>query len=204
MVEKKTLGKGTEKIIRKTIKEFKKEYGSGKEIQELVEARIKAIEWKNSLDGIWEQINTLMTDTVLEDDKTKLVIAKTLLKLPYKVREKVLNDNVAFVLSSYRGLVLELHFPILVRKSELKKIGEGDYIYEHKQPVIFLAFSPKTKEAEIMTTVAHEVAHFILGHHKTHHVKGGKGYLNERKADDLCEKWGFERAYKSYDPLIAQ
>lgn len=121
MVEKKTLGKGTEKIIRKTIKEFKKEYGSGKEIQELVEARIKAIEWKNSLDGIWEQINTLMTDTVLEDDKTKLVIAKTLLKLPYKVREKVLNDNVAFVLSSYRGLVLELHFPILVRKSELKK-----------------------------------------------------------------------------------
>lgn len=203
MVEKKILGKGTEQVIRKTIKEFKKEYGIGKEIQELVEARIKEIEWENSLDGIWERINTLMTDIVHEDDKTKLVIAKTLLKLPYKVREKVLNDNVAFILSNYRGVPLELHFHIPVRKSELKKIGEWGYIYEHKQPVIFLAFSPKTKEAEIMTTVAHEVAHFILDHHKT---QGGKGkvYLKERKADDLCEKWGFERAYKIYNPLISR
>ena len=45
-------------------------------------------------------------------------------------------------------------------------------------------------EEDKKSIVAHEVAHFILGHHKT-----GGGPEKEREADDLIEKWGFKRAY---------
>ena len=52
-----------------------------------------------------------------------------------------------------------------------------------------------------MDTVAHEVAHFILGDYSGNLLvpKRPKGYKPERAADDLTEKWGFRRAYKSYD-----
>jgi Zn-dependent peptidase ImmA (M78 family) len=45
----------------------------------------------------------------------------------------------------------------------------------------------KNKE---MNTIAHEIAHFILGHYRVE-----VGSEAERKADDLCEKWGFRRCY---------
>ena len=50
-------------------------------------------------------------------------------------------------------------------------------------------------EEEMRITVAHDIAHFILGHHKN----GGGGPEKEKEADDLIEKWGFKRAYQSYE-----
>lgn len=48
-------------------------------------------------------------------------------------------------------------------------------------------------ESDMMDTVAHEVAHFILGHYRGSIDSDPK---DERRADDLTEKWGFKRAYK--------
>lgn len=42
-----------------------------------------------------------------------------------------------------------------------------------------------------MSTVAHEIAHFILGHKKEDYDSE-----SERKADNLIKKWGFKRTYK--------
>lgn len=47
-----------------------------------------------------------------------------------------------------------------------------------------------------MTTIAHEIAHVLLGHAD---VATMKSISEEREADDLCEKWGFGRAYESYE-----
>jgi len=59
------------------------------------------------------------------------------------------------------------------------------------QPLIVLNFSEMKKGSE-MDTVAHEIAHFVLKQES-----GGK--KSEKEADDLSEKWGFKRCYKSYD-----
>lgn len=45
-------------------------------------------------------------------------------------------------------------------------------------------------EKGIMSTIAHEIAHHELGHHSSTSNPDA-----EKKADDLCEKWGFDRAY---------
>lgn len=61
-------------------------------------------------------------------------------------------------------------------------------------PVIILNFSEMEKdrlsESRMMDTIAHEIAHFVLGHL----IAGGAE--QEREADNLIEKWGFRRAYK--------
>jgi Zn-dependent peptidase ImmA (M78 family) len=61
-------------------------------------------------------------------------------------------------------------------------------------PVIFLNFLViwDEDEEEQMTIVAHEAAHFILGHHLLEHAD----FSCEKEADNLAEKWGFQRAYK--------
>lgn len=51
------------------------------------------------------------------------------------------------------------------------------------------------KKGHESDTVAHEIAHFVLGHYKPKRLSDGK---IEREADKLIEKWGFKRVYKSY------
>ena len=41
-----------------------------------------------------------------------------------------------------------------------------------------------------MNIIAHEIAHFVLGHHLN-----PKGKKSEEEADDLIAKWGFDRCY---------
>ena len=45
-----------------------------------------------------------------------------------------------------------------------------------------------------MTTIAHELAHLRLGDDDLFESNPG----GERAADDLCESWGFGRAYQDY------
>ena len=44
-------------------------------------------------------------------------------------------------------------------------------------------------EKEIMFTIAHEIAHHILGHYP-----GSSDPDSEKKADALAEKWGFKKS----------
>lgn len=190
MVGKKTLGKGTELVVRKTLKELKKEHGKSftKEWQERV---TKDIEGMNSFDGIWESVYILYGGETEHAYKLRHIIVETLLKLPYRVRAKALDDNIAFVLmcEDY-GTIFELCINVPVRK------GKEDSSYVYKNPIIILNLPLEVKEFSATTIVAHEIAHFMLCHHKDlrHEVKD-----KERKADDLCEKWGFGRAYKDCD-----
>ena len=141
------------------------------------------IKWENSLEGIHYNLFTI-GEAWEEDEYHKILIAKTLQKLPKDVRDKVL-DEVIFVICSGYGTVHELFFRI---DSKVKEI---------RRPLIILNFALMRKEgkneSDMMDTVAHETAHFMLGHTHLHNDPEG-----ERKADDLAESWGFKRAYKDY------
>jgi len=142
--------------------------------------------WEKSIEGICYNLGVI-GEVTYEDTEHKLIIAKTLQKLPKKIREKVL-DDVLFVFTSCYGTVRELYFPIPPKTKEIRK------------SLIILNFAlmknEKRTESDMMDTVAHEIAHFILGHVILH-----DDFLCERKADDLSESWGFKRAYDSYEHI---
>ena len=151
-------------------------------------------EWMNSTEGVLYSLDTMCSRTV-EDDIDRTTIAKTLLKLPKKVKQKVLNE-VCFMFTRASGTVENLSLSKTFKKNELKfkSIGLDQDItpVTLEQPVIVLNFSEMKKGREL-DIIAHEIAHFILGHHKSQNNPS-----NEREADDLTEEWGFKRAYKDY------
>jgi hypothetical protein len=115
----------------------------------------------------------VLPQTATEADRT--LIAETLLKLPREVREKVLVEKVIFVtIPKVAGWIRRLP--------------------AQRSPwMIFLNFpamSDRSKSRR-MDLIAHEVAHFVLGH-----TEGGK---SERMADALSEKWGFKPIYRERD-----
>ncbi len=134
-------------------------------------------EWENSDEGMNYNVSTV-GDIVRGAEKEKKLIFETLRSLPKNVREKVIRE-VVFVMfmPSIHGHAVDLYVP-----------GE-------KVTLIILNFtSMKNKSKKFkMTCIAHEIAHVILGHSGLTNDKGA-----ERKTDNLCEKWGFGRAYKTY------
>ena len=154
--------------------------------------------WENSLEGILYNLST-WADATQQDEKNKIIIAKTLQRLPKRIREKVLSE-VVFMSMTACGTLVKFRYSKIVRKEEFREIG-GAYAVAMETVVIFLNFHNKHSEKYHMDTVAHEVAHFILGDYTGNfpEPKHPKGYNAENAADDLAEKWGFRRAYKSYD-----
>jgi hypothetical protein len=142
-------------------------------------------EWEDSLEGIHYCLN-VWGDASLGTEKATYLIVRTLATLPRRVRNKVL-ERVIFVV--FAG----------------GQFGTGA-IYEFKEsarvPIIFLNFTGMQRRSQRyqMSTVAHEIAHYILGHFDY----SQRSTNAERKADDLTEKWGFEGAYKSYKPLMGK
>ncbi|MCI0529767.1 MAG: hypothetical protein L0Y56_20180 [Nitrospira sp.] len=138
--------------------------------------------WRHSARGVWEELSVIPLAVTDEDQKVKTLIVKTLLKLPHKVRNKVL-DEVTFVALNTEG-----------------SHGVFDLLYcpphekEKYEPMIFLNFNGFRRKTESfkLTVIAHEIAHFILNHGNE------PGPTQEKDADDFCEKWGFGRAYKKY------
>ena len=61
---------------------------------------------------------------------------------------------------------------------------------------IFLNMRGRRSRKRKMTTIAHEIAHVYLGHSDTR--TEANGATCESAADDLCESWGFGRAYANY------
>jgi len=126
----------------------------------------------------------IIGDAAIEDDRNRILIAKTLFALPEGIRDKVLSEVLFVLLESY-GIAGCLSIPV----------PKG--CIEIEQPFILLNFVLMERESESckMDFIAHEVAHFVLGHHKSMVYDP----LDERKADDLVEKWGFNRVYNDYE-----
>jgi len=150
------------------------------------------VEWENSVDGVLYELNTWEVPKFKYEDK--VIIAEVLLKLPKRIRRKVL-DEAIFVLSpEVGGSVYNACFTKLVKGKDLKKKGD-DYEIEIWQPLIFLTFNRRLKKSDKMDITAHEIAHFILGHGS---VKSYGKINPEKQAKDLAVRWGFNRIRKSY------
>jgi len=181
--------------------ELQREYGkllkniSDEELGDKIRQQQKEYErWENSAEGIMDKLK-IFGELSLEDVKYKNLIIECLLRLPYEIRKKVL-DEATFIIASDGtcGHVFKMYIVENLSVAERSRIGKTVFC-EHKIPVILLNFSLLKNKPKhcIMTTIAHEIAHFILGHDLVSIEEDA-----ERKADDLCEKWGFGRAYKSY------
>ena len=168
-----------------------------KDRQRDVEEKIRRdMEYENSFEGVLNHLR-IWGEAATEDEKNKGIIAETLLKLPYKVRRKTL-DDVVFVIVTEQGMTAKATFPIVLSKGDLKKKGET-YHTTIEHPLIVLNFKKRIIKSRKMDTIAHEIAHFILGHHKVRNLTKQRKIINERKADDQAEKWGFKRCYKDYN-----
>lgn len=157
-------------------------------------------ERENSIDGIWYILDGLIIGDVDGTERERALIAKTLLKIPKEAREKVLDDRVRFIIMSgaygvSSDLSLSLSEPEIEERKKSIEIDEGKSITYHDPfhvPLIILNFDAMREKTDSYKrdTIAHEIAHFILG-------EGGytTDRYAERKADDLVEKWGFNRTY---------
>jgi hypothetical protein len=136
-------------------------------------------EWEDSIDGIDYDL-CFMPQAIAE--KSRMLIIATISKLPKKIREKVL-DGVTFVV-----------FDRATHGSY-----QRNYCSPHKEAkltsYIFLNLSNDKGDKFNMTTIAHEIAHYILKHEESKENNWKLPKNAEIKADDLCEKWGFGRAY---------
>ena len=118
-------------------------------------------------------LRTLANDPTIQDETTTGLIVEVLARLPEPVREDVL-ENVVFVHSLAWGTLASI--------SSLPKA------------FIILNFKGLRSQESKLCTIAHEIAHYVLS--PDNRSMGGE--KEERQADDLCESWGFGRAYKSY------
>jgi hypothetical protein len=104
-------------------------------------------------------------------------LVKVLNRLPADVKEKILNDKTLQLISSRS--VIEI---------------AGIYFY-FDEPISHLVYLNgnilKTPEYNIIHTIAHELAHYIVGR--------GQTGLYEKEAEDLLIKWGFEEESKKVD-----
>jgi hypothetical protein len=133
------------------------------------------------MEDIQYKVNIHPLAHAVEDER---LIVQTILKLPVRVRRKVLDEIMFIVMSDgLVGTTEELSF------------------LKDKECIVFLNFAmmKKWSRHKRMTGIAHEIAHIILGHAAPlNRPKSSEEAEVERKADDLFEKWGFSRVYKNY------
>lgn len=182
-----------ERLIMKSIREMRRETGiKDKNRLRKEEMKIRSqIEYENSFTGVYNNLK-FFGDTD-EDEKRKRIVAETLLKLPYKIRKKTL-DDVLFISMSTAGVTFRFEGSVRLRKKDFTQIGEF-YQGQIELHFIILNFRRCRKDRK-MDVTAHEIAHFILGHHLKKNTNRG---IIEREAEDLAEKWGFRRGYKNYN-----
>ncbi len=137
-----------------------------------------------------------------KDGYGKKLIAETIIKLPKRVRNKIFEgEGVVFIFSySSAGFVRSLNFTKPILKDTLSVDPNGNKYLQFEQPIIFLNFNQMRKGRE-KDAVAHEIAHFFLGHYKIKKIIDPRC---EREADDLTEKWGFKRYYSKRDYKILE
>lgn len=164
-------------------------------MDEFEEATRQMEEWGNSLEEICYDLKFIAQETV--HDEYKVFIGETLRKLPKKVREKVFEDDVLFFAmgDDYSGLFTELNVGKPLKKC-IQREFEGEVTeIRIKHPLIILNFAVMKNKPEmhIQSTIAHEIAHFYLGHKS---IDAKDRVKQEKEADDLAVEWGFIRANK--------
>lgn len=161
----------------------------------------------DTLEGIHYQVSII---PVMRASADQLLICETLLKLPRRIREKILHDIVFVAMSdgltgTADELVLRKEEPAPIILDRVREAGEKGWEIVHseiKTSMVFLNFAlmKKMSKNRIMSIIAHEIAHSILRHGyaspRGRRRASPKEWANEREADDLCKKWGFARAYK--------
>lgn len=149
---------------------------------------------KNIPEGISYDLNIISEE--ITDEKDKNLILETLLKLPKEIRDKTL-DEVMFI-----AMPEELGgwFGHVYLSKPLKECKKWGFVAKIQQPLISLNFAVMKNESKHikMSIVAHEIAHYILGHNS---MNGKNAEEVEKEADDLTVEWGFERTWESYFPL---
>ncbi|MFQ5788341.1 MAG: ImmA/IrrE family metallo-endopeptidase [Thermodesulfobacteriota bacterium] len=182
-----------ERLIKKSIREMRRETDikdKGRLRKEEMKIRSR-IEYENSFAGIFNNLK-FFGDTA-EDEKRKRIVAQTLLKLPYKVRKKTI-DEVLFISMSTTGVTFNFEGSVKLSKKDFKQNGN---IYQGRIQLHFIILNfRKCRKDRKMDVTAHEIAHFILGHHLKKNTNRG---IIEREAEELAEKWGFRRGYKDYN-----
>jgi len=168
-----------------------------KKIDTWEEVKKRDEEWENSMDGVVYNMKVLGDE--VSSEELRVIVAKTLLRLPKKIRKKVLEEVIFILMGGISGTVDQLCFTKFIKDVQDKKEeGNGNVSLSFTQPLILLNFS-NMKRREEKDIVAHEIAHFILGHASK--INSG-GF--EREADDLTEKWGFKRSYNEEDYKIME
>jgi len=182
-----------ERLIKKSIREMRRNTDiKDKDRLRKEEMEIRSqIEYENSFAGIFNNLK-FFGDTA-EDEKRKRIVVETLLKLPYKVRKRTI-DEVLFISMSTAGVTFNFEGSVQLRKKEFKQNGN---IYQGRIQLHFIILNfRKCRKDGKMDVTAHEIAHFILGHHLKKNTKRG---VIEKETEDLAEKWGFQRGYKDYN-----
>ena len=144
-----------------------------------------------SAEGVRDAIRVLPING--NDD---VLIVKTIMKLPGRVRRKTLGVTFVVFNGSMEGFTEKFYFP------PRAEVEEQDWI--------FLRLKTKSSEQSKMSTIAHEIAHVVLKHNEIILREEGKRkrrksnlgpWRMEKEADDLIERWGFERSYKDYGSM---
>ena len=139
-----------------------------------------------SIDDVYQGLNVIP-----EGMTERGLIATTIHYLPPKVRDSLIFGGPTFlIMQGYQGYYVEV--PCSPHHEE--KIWE----------LIALNFTTMKdlSTEEQMDVVAHEIAHYVLGHHVPtvkNPVSQEEEKRREIEADDLCEKWGFRRGYDKSD-----
>ena len=125
----------------------------------------------------------IIGDVTIDDEIYKRILVETLLRLTEEIRNKIL-DEVLFIFTTAYETTFPLFFPNPQKKQEI----------EQKCIILNLALYEKETKTHkgIEDIIAREIAHIILDHF------GSSDQNFEKEADDLIEKWGFNRAYKDY------
>lgn len=178
-----------QKLVQKQ-EEYDKEFR-----KKIVQQQKEFDNWRNSIEGVLYNLS-IGGNTMVDDRKYELIIAKTLLKLPKKVRNKILDESHFIITGGTLGTTGMIRKTAIIKTYPEKEIALPTATVEIR--LIILNFSAmetgKMSESSMMDVVAHEIAHLILKHYGSSSDPKG-----ERKTDDLVEKWGFKRAYKSYE-----
>ena len=172
-------------------------------------------EWEDPYEGIYKDLK-VMNDAATVKDEWVWLIIDVLLVLPYKISRRVLK-NVTFCFASF-SCYFTSNWQKTIKKEDIKPeaiskelkwrtgvfdLGNERLLIRGQEHIILLMSEEINTEEKIeraKSTIAHEIAHYILGHEF-----GLNPTVNaEREADKLIEKWGFkpvytEKMYKRYD-----
>ena len=143
---------------------------------------------------------TIFGDETQDDIRFRRLIVEVLKRLPADVRRRVLEEAIFIVAGHTIGLSTPFYpLPIFGEdeeqlKEELRSLMERWPLRSLlKKRLIILNFALMEREGyseeDMKAAIAHEIAHLALDHD---FQKRGD---YEKEADDLCEKWGFKRAY---------